>query len=146
MQIEPIDLIKKFFELKNLSKCKQWSEENFKNNEPRLYRYQQLKALFHAYNISFNIKRFRKGNFIENKDIKYEEFIKYIGTEIKRFYDGESLDKAWIQLFNYYATLQKSLSYTDGVLLSSGAYSFINRKINQNNKDIRKNWKRLKMY
>lgn len=139
MQVDATLLIKKFFELRNLSKYKQWDEENFKNNKPRLYRYRQLKALFEAYDIPFDIKKFRKGRFINSKDKRYNPFIKDIGIQIRRNYQGESLAKAWVQLFDYYASLQKSLCYTDGVILSSGAYSFVYRKIKINNKKIREN-------
>ena len=80
--------------------CRKCGSQDFKNNEPRFYRYQQLKALFQAYNIPFDIKKFRKGKFINNEDIKYAKFVKHIIIETRRFYDGAYLDKAWIQLFD----------------------------------------------
>lgn len=42
-----------------------WSEEQLSDDPPRLYRLQQLMALFHAFEIDWNPSSFTKGGFID---------------------------------------------------------------------------------
>lgn len=63
-----IHLLYLFLELISLeSDINKWSKKYFKNNDPRLFRYLQLEALFSAFEISSEVKDFKRGAFLEDE-------------------------------------------------------------------------------
>lgn len=137
--IKSIDLLHKFFELKSLVNSEEWSEENFKDNEPRLYWYQQLKAIFLAFEIPFDIDKFMSGEFIDHTDKKYTNIINNISNEMGYKVNGEGLRIAFKRLIIYCSGLKQSLFYNNGVLLSTNEFEFANKKIYSMNNIIKKN-------
>jgi len=73
------NLLKKFFDLISLEpNIHNWSKENFKNNEPRLYRYLQLIALLQAFELPVDIKSFINGKFLtKTKSIEFKLLLEY---------------------------------------------------------------------
>jgi hypothetical protein len=117
------DLLNKFFELLALEPdISKWSKNNFKDNEPRLYRYLQIKALLRALELPLNIKKFVNGSFLK---------------------DENSLE--FRILMGYKMQLIKPLSYTDGIYTLpprlQNTYELIfkfNNQILSKNRDIDK--------
>jgi len=137
--IKSIDLLHKFFKLKSLTNSEEWSEENFKDNEPRLYRYQQLKAIFLAFDIPFDIDKFMSGEFINHTDKKYSKIINNISNDIEYKINPKELNTIFKRLLEYCDSLQRTLYINDGILLCNNEFAYTIKKINITNKSIKNN-------
>lgn len=70
------DLLIKFFELYTLEpNIDNWLEENLKDNDSRFYRLLQLRALFSAFDLEWDIDSFQNGNFLEKEASKMFSFL-----------------------------------------------------------------------
>ena len=137
MMINSKDLLSRYFELKSLSKVEQWSEESFKNNKPRLYRYQQLKAIFLAFEIPFDIELFSVGAFIQYNDKKYLKVIDKISTDIEYKINQKELKTIFKRLLKYCESLQGSLNFNNGVLICNNEFLYTIKQTNIVNQDIK---------
>jgi len=61
-----------------------WTEKSLKKNKPRLIRFQRLRALFQAFGIPFELKRFREGEFIDPDNPVYEVFLEKARAELSK--------------------------------------------------------------
>lgn len=68
-------LIYKFLELKAFSPCSEWTEEQFADNPPRLFRLRQLMAMFRAFGLPWEPSEFMWGKFIDPEDVRYNSLI-----------------------------------------------------------------------
>lgn len=50
------DIIPIFIQFSKMTRKEEWNEKALKDNEPRLYRFQQIEALLKAFNVKGGIK------------------------------------------------------------------------------------------
>lgn len=121
-QITNIDLLNKFFDLLSLEpNIKNWSEKYFEDNEPRLYRYLQLIAIFKAYGLTTDFDKFINGTFLKDKN----------------------LILSFNLLMEYRIGFIRSLSFTKSIYPSSEPYINIINKINSINYHIKKELEKI---
>ncbi len=137
------NILETFFKLLSLSpEVDKWSEEEFKDNEPRLYRYLQLISLLKAFNIPLNIQSFINGDFIDSEDQKYKKTMMYMGENSKPpccMMNGKYLQRAFTRMLDYRMKVNDLINYNAGVYLASGEYKYACMKINGLNRVIKDN-------
>jgi hypothetical protein len=143
------DLLYLYLEMRQLTpKEKEWNEKALAENPPRLIRLQRLKALFRAFSIPFDLKKFRKGRFIDWKNPVYEVFLeraraafskqvaegKLSGMlEVDSFY----LSDIFSHLLKYRWELERALSFNAGLLCAGNLFYFEFITINAMDREIR---------
>lgn len=85
------DIIPIFIQFSKMTRKEEWNEKALKDNEPRLYRFQQIEALLKAFNVKGGIKTLEEGPFRAKKSwlkqFRYMEDLKknpFILNEYKR--------------------------------------------------------------
>jgi hypothetical protein len=147
------DVVIKYFELLSLTdNINEWGEESFLKNEPRYYRFRQLKILFEAYSLG-EFADFEKGEFIKQRPLEvYTELInmakhfdkEILGSEIEYYKEKEHFNDyrtiKWLynKLIGYRKVIAKAIHYIDGVSLESGLYMYTCDLIRHSNHTISK--------
>jgi hypothetical protein len=122
------DLLALFLELKGLTPdLGSWTETALKDNPPRLYRLQQLKALFQVFGIPWELEAFLKGDFIQFEDARYEPLLQELWQDLRGGEDGACRQKKQLQpyfemLFQYRMCVEHIFSFASDVLCASGLY------------------------
>ena len=84
------DLLLQFFDLRGLSPVvKNWNEEALADNPPRLYRLQQLMALFRAYDVPWDPEAFMEGTFIETDHARYRAVLSELTDELRKEFEAQ---------------------------------------------------------
>ena len=137
------DLLHLYLDLRGMvPDLKEWSEDALNSNPPRLVRLKQLKALFRAFKIPWNLSDFCEGSFIEAEDPRHVPLLKRAAAEVSegRTLNPESLGNQLPTLFSillaYREGVASSLSFSGGVMEASGLYYYAHRKVAQLNQVI----------
>jgi hypothetical protein len=134
-----------FLELRSLTpELNNWTEELLSDNPPRLFRLRQLTALFQAFGIPWGPQSFVKGKFIQSEDHRYDSLLSKLSTELQEdtsceVWDRHRLPRFFATLFDYRQRVDDVLSFSSGVLLSSGLFLLAHSKIGELNRIILKN-------
>lgn len=139
-------LLHGFLELRGLApEMKDWSEERFSDNAPRLYRLRQLIALFRAYEIDWDLSSFVEGRFIQPESLRYAaslEMMESAMPEARRHglgADNRQLPDCFKILLDYRERVEDALSFSSGVLEASGLYLYAHQRAGELNRIIQKN-------
>jgi len=139
------DILRIFLELLSLSNnIDEWSVEEFKDNEPRLLRYQQLIALFKAFKLPTDVKSFVNGSFIDGTNEKYVKTRAYMMQNNHTKYTvgniiGDDIDMAFAYMLEYRMKLNTVLSHNQQILLASHSMRYAFFQINMLDRKIKEN-------
>ena len=138
------DLLLQFFDLRGLSPVvKNWNEEALADNPPRLYRLQQLMALFRAYDVPWDPEAFMEGTFIETDHPRYRAVLSELTDELRESArdraGAHQLPDFFKTLFRYRSRVNAVLSFSNGVMAASGLYHCAHHKAEGMNSIIRAN-------
>jgi hypothetical protein len=138
------DLLYGFLELRGLTpELDKWTEENFADNPPRLFRLRRLQALFWAFEIPWDPASFRKGEFIAPENPLYNPLLTQVAEEQKESVKhgfgprAHQLPYCFETLLNYRERVESVLQFSSGVLEASGLYRFAHKKAGELNHIIR---------
>lgn len=155
MDLTAIDVINQFLEFQSLVlNTAMWKESELMDNPPRLYRFNQLQALFRAFDLG-QLPEFENGNFVEKrpvegyqiifdkvqKDFKNLELYNeiYILNLIKGRDNIRYVTDLFKRLFLYRKRLSQVLTFNSGVLAASHLYYYALLKTEELNKIINEN-------
>jgi hypothetical protein len=155
MNLTAIDVINQFLEFQLMvPDTALWKESELRENLPKLYRLNQLRALFLAFDLG-KLTEFEGGGFVKNRPPeayqtiwdKVQKDFKDLGesTEIHRLNvmnEKEStryIISLFERLFLYRKKLFEVLAFNSGVLAASGLYYYAFRKTENFNQIIKAN-------
>lgn len=130
-----------FLELRRMSPdLKDWSEDQFKSNPPRLFRLLRLTSMFRAFGLPWDPQTFIDGGFIEPEDPRYASILGKLFKEIPKEEQpcdrGHELPAFFRILFDYRARMDDVLSFSSGVMEASGLYLLAHLKAEELNRVI----------
>ncbi|MDJ1468675.1 hypothetical protein QNI19_26205 [Cytophagaceae bacterium DM2B3-1] len=132
------NLLEQYLDLRGFSpEPHSWSEKNFRNNPPRLYRYKQLDSLFQAFGIDLKyMQSFEEGEFIKARPVTdYTEWFSDIeayglqtGLERDRDFNRDTVNhdkliRIFAYLFKYRMVLERTLQYNSGWLEAGATWA-----------------------
>lgn len=121
------DLISQFLELREMSpNLKEWSEEAFADNPPRLIRLKRLMALFRAYSIPWEPFRFSIGAFISQENPLYVPLLEK-GRSAKGLPPASHLQNCFETLLEYRRTIESMRCFSHGILGAFGLWAYAHR-------------------
>lgn len=101
------DIIPIFIKFSRMTKKEDWNEKALKDNEPRLYRFQQIQALLKAFNVKGGVGSLMEGDFYKEKSwVKQMLYIKDLHEN--KFILSEYNRLAQI---NEFQSIEQELSY-----------------------------------
>lgn len=145
------DLLYGFLDLQRMaSKLEEWTEDKLRENPPRFIRLRRLKALFRAFDIPWNPVAFRTGEFLrrtgdllEPIDARYMPLLQQIQAEmpdVVRDISTFRRNQIFVMfriLLRYRESLEALLSFSRGVMASSGLHLYAHKKAEEINEVIR---------
>lgn len=137
-------LLLEFLNLRSMSpKLREWTEEQFANNPPRLFRLRQLVALFRAFGIPWNPTSFVQGKFIEPDLPRYAALLSKLTAEMPHgsahWTHSHQLPQFFSILLDFRKRVENVLDFSSGVQEASGLYLHAHRKAGELNSVIQDN-------
>lgn len=132
-----------------------WNEKSLSWTPSSHFRFQQLVAMFNAFEIEWNPEVFVNGKFIKYDDPRYASLLDTLHTsmlemlpvDMRRSINyghgfgvrSNQLTDCFSTLFEYRERVESLLTFSDGVLLASGLYFFAHQKTEELNRIVREN-------
>lgn len=132
-----------------------WNEKLLSRNPSGYFRFQQLVAMFKAFDIEWNPEAFINGKFIKYDDPRYTSLLgtfhismlEMLPVDMRRSINyghgfgvhSDQLNECFSILFKYREHVERILTFSNGVLATSGLYFFAHGKTDELNRIVREN-------
>lgn len=132
-----------------------WNEKSLSWSPSSHFRFQQLVAMFNAFEIEWNPEAFVNGEFIKYDDPRYASLLDTLHTSMLEMLPvdmresinyghgfgvhSDQLTDCFNILFKYRERVGSILTFSDGVLAASGLYLFAHQKTDELNRIVREN-------
>jgi len=147
--VSAVDLLRGFVELRIMAPYFElWTEKTFRDNPPRLIRLRRLRALFRAYHVPWHLEEFVSGAFLDPDDPRYADLLAAMESTLTAKVGKAArapravwrdLPSLFERLLRYRESLERSLCFSDGVLLASGLSAYAHNTAGEMNRVITDN-------